>query len=330
MPGTDDAWRTRIPQGWIQFPDGSIGPPNSVGSDWNAPYRTPAPPAPPPAGPLSVPNSQPAPLAPAVDSSPSPLGTSLTTAEPQIFPPNNSTIPNNKSVGPFTGGTSTEGDYWDPHNWFKGGQTFNAGEPIGGGPSFNPLTMLGGGNPYWRGAIAGAGVLSPTPAETGEFNPGMFPPRPDAPKTGGLPAPATQSGSGYGDPRLWGNPPSSNKSTPPKRINPKSVNLGTGTPGVTAPVQAPSNSPFIGIDRPNASATGWNPGTRMGTALDLSSLFSHPAVAAAAAAHPAVHAAIAARPDLAQRVPLDQTPMPPRRPKQRVADSSTSQGGGYS
>src|SRR4029077_18511424 len=30
-----------IPQGWIRFPDGSIWPPNSVGSDWNAPYREP-------------------------------------------------------------------------------------------------------------------------------------------------------------------------------------------------------------------------------------------------------------------------------------------------
>ena len=35
---------------------------------------------------------------------------------------------------------------------------------------FNPLSLLGGGNPYWRGAIAAGGVLTPTPAETGEFN----------------------------------------------------------------------------------------------------------------------------------------------------------------
>src|SRR4029077_1616619 len=39
----DDAWATRIPQGWIRFPDGSIGPPNGPpGSDWNAPYRQPS------------------------------------------------------------------------------------------------------------------------------------------------------------------------------------------------------------------------------------------------------------------------------------------------
>ena len=40
-----------IPQGWMQFPDGSIGPRNSVGSDWNAPYRNvPGVPGGPPAG----------------------------------------------------------------------------------------------------------------------------------------------------------------------------------------------------------------------------------------------------------------------------------------
>jgi hypothetical protein len=36
------------------------------------------------------------------------------------------------------------------------------------------------------------------------------------------------------------------------------------------------NSSFGGIDRQNLSATGYNPGTRMGTALDLSSLFGMP------------------------------------------------------
>ena len=42
-------------------------------------------------------------------------------------------------------------------------------------------SILGGGNPYWRGAIAAGGVLTPTPAETGEFNPAMITGRPDAP-----------------------------------------------------------------------------------------------------------------------------------------------------
>jgi hypothetical protein len=80
--------------------------------------------------------------------------------------------------------------------------------------------------------------------------------------------------------------------TPRSRINPKSVNLGAGTPGVTAPVAAPSNSPFIGLDyRPNSGPNERNRGSPQGTALDLSALFSHPAVAAAAAAHPAVQAA---------------------------------------
>jgi hypothetical protein len=75
------------------------------------------------------------------------------------------------------------------------------------------------------------------------------------------------------------------------RINPANVNLGRGAPGVTA-----NASPFIGIDRPNADVTGhargYNSGVQ-GTALDLSGLFNHPAVAAAAAAHPAVQGALA-------------------------------------
>lgn len=50
-PQIDQAWRTRIPQGWMQFADGSIGPPNQVGSDWNAPFRAPSPNV---AGPLAA------------------------------------------------------------------------------------------------------------------------------------------------------------------------------------------------------------------------------------------------------------------------------------
>ena len=98
---------------------------------------------------------------------------------------------------------------------------------------------------------------------------------------------------------------------------PKNVNLGYGAP------PAPS-SMFTTIDRPNADisggptragwlsasydpATGTNRGARepggparMG-ALDLSGIFSHPAVAAQAAAHPAVQGAMAAQ---AARAPI--------------------------
>jgi hypothetical protein len=43
------------------------------------------------------------------------------------------------------------------------------------------------------------------------------------------------------------------------------------------PTPATAYSPgFGGIDRQNLSATGYNPGTRMGTALDLSRMFGMP------------------------------------------------------
>jgi hypothetical protein len=88
---------------------------------------------------------------------------------PQIFPPQNSPIPPHKSVGPFTGGTSTEnapGSAWNPRSWFQAdpNATFQQGQPMNGpGGGFNPLAMFGNMNPYARAAIAGAGVMQPTP-----------------------------------------------------------------------------------------------------------------------------------------------------------------------
>jgi hypothetical protein len=79
-------------------------------------------------------------------------------------------------------------------------------------------------------------------------------------------------------------------------------NLGYGIPGggpAPNPGDAPQgpNSPFTMVMRPNAPANDQGGrgggGTPLGTALDLSSLFNHPAVAQAAAAHPAVQGALA-------------------------------------
>jgi hypothetical protein len=44
----------------------------------------------------------------------------------------------------------------------------------------------------------------------------------------------------------------------------------------TATASVPAGPSFGGIDRQNLSATGWNPGTRQGTALDLSRMFGMP------------------------------------------------------
>ena len=162
--------------------------------------------------------------------------------------------------------------------------------------ALNPFGFLGGGNPYWRGAIAGAGAIAPTPAETGEFTPAEpnFV-RPDAPQgTHGLPAPTPQT---Y--PHMpW--PPSPTAAAP----------IGSPAPAVPPPrptarpaavrqqpnLGAYGRSQFIGIDRPNANPgigggmlggtanAGRGQGGVQGTALDLSRLFGggQPAVPAAA------------------------------------------------
>jgi hypothetical protein len=317
-----------IPPGFEIKPDGTVGPVGPPGGTPNVGGT--------PTGALAPPGS---PNSAALGSSvtQNPSGTTLNSAGPDIIPPNNSTIPPNKSVGPFTGGTSTD-NAWDPRTWFGGNQPLPP-ESAGG---FNPLSILGQGNPYWRGAIAAGGVLQPTPTANDAAPTNMWNQRPSG--VGGMPGPEVTNppdtsgilpqARGVAVPPDTSGilPQARGVAVPPSpagktRINPARVNLGHGTPGVTAPVQAPANSPFIGIDRPNSGPNERNRGSPQATALDLSSLFSHPAVAAAAAAHPAVQAAAQqARPDLAQRVPLNQTPLPPVRPR---TSSTTSQGGGY-
>ena len=100
---------------------------------------------------------------------------------------------------------------------------------------------------------------------------------------------------------------------------------------LATPLAAPPPSLFTAFDRPNMtpqnSAQGRQGAPQMGM-LDLSRLFGGGQPAAAA---------VAARPDLAQRVPLSQTPLPPRRPvdaplpppRPKSKSSSSSQGGGY-
>jgi hypothetical protein len=294
LSGIDDAWPTRIPQGWQQFPDGSIGPPNPVGSDWNAPYRgapgvpdwlrqlIPSPGANIPYGPgaagIGLGGHMPTAGAVAGYSQATPGAPSMgfpAQGGPDIFPPQNSPIPNYKSVGPFTGGTSTEnappGDsYWNPRNWFRGGQAFTPGQPMGpevtgGGGGFNPLSALGGGNPYWRGLIAGGGVLSPTPAETGELPLSLSGARPMHPPSTGAMPPSDLDG-GHPDvvsyPHMpWppGAPatPPGNPSATPRPATPypprRPKNLGV-TP---APAAAPSSSnKWFGLYQPQVPGSG--------------------------------------------------------------------------
>jgi len=324
----DDAWQTRIPQGWIRYPDGTIGPPNQVGSDWNAPYRPApgvtipqSPGAPTPGGGLTPTGAGPSGamlpgsgVLPRSASAGAPTmgypamgGSSLNTTGPQIFPPNSRPIAPNKQVGPFTGGTSTENN-WDPRNWFKAdpNATFKAGGPMGDAAAGGAVPGgFGGGNPYWRGAIAAGGVLTPTPAETGELPLSMSGARPQhPPSTGAMPTPPQMgmpfpqneqvspqmgmpwAGNNSGQPLPLGGQhirtpaavaPPGNPSPAPGpingRINPASVNLG--------------NNPWITASRPNMSpqnsAQGRQGAPQMGM-LDLSRLFGGGQPAAAAPA----------------------------------------------
>lgn len=152
--------------------------------------------------------------------------------------------------------------------------------------AMNPFGFIGGGNPYWRGALAAGGVLTPTPAETGEFNPAMITGRPDAPMGGvhGLPAaaPATYPHMPWPDTGVA--PAAAPRASAPvagpaaARQRP---NLGT----YGAPPAAIANSPFTTLDyRPNSGPNERNRGSPQATALDLSRLFGggQPAPAAAA------------------------------------------------
>ena len=205
-------------------------------------------------------------------------------------------------------------------------------------PNLAEKSNIGGFNPgavFNRARLpllAGAGVIAATPAETGEFNPPMVAGRPEAPMSGVHGNPAAAAPATY--PHMpWpdtGVAPAASPQAPVASPAATRQRPNLGTYG--APPAAVANSPFTTFDRPNMSpqnsAQGRQGAPQMGM-LDLSRLFGGGQPAPAAATP------IAARPDLAQRVPLAQTPLPvprpapapPRRPKVKV--SSTSQGGGF-
>jgi hypothetical protein len=215
LTGIDDAWQTRLPQGWTQLPDGSYGPSSDL-PDWLKQL-------------IPSPGAA-TPIAPGLPSGAGPqgympgggvMGRQAVTpgapsmgfpaqGGPDIFGPRNSPIPPYKSVGPFTGGTSTEnmpggapggapgggqsggGSSWDPRSWFRAnpGATFQQGQPMGPdvtGGGFNPLSALAGANPYARGAIAAAGVMAPTPAGGPDAPTNLWMQRPSG--VGGMPGP---------------------------------------------------------------------------------------------------------------------------------------------
>jgi hypothetical protein len=254
--GIDDAWPTRLPQGWTQLPDGSYGPSSAI-PDWLK-QLIPSPGASTPNAPggaLGPYSGGPQGLMPGGGmmgySGATPGAPSMgfpAQGGPQVMPPQNSTIPPNKSVGPFTGGTSTEGSYYDPRTWFKANPnaTFQQGQPMGpdvAGGAASPLSFLARGNPAWRAALAAGAVMAPTPAETGELPLSLSGARPQHPaSTGAMPQP---------------NMPSNMPSRP---YSPTPQNYPSWpTPGVTGPAATMANAPPgnpSDTPRPARPATG--------------------------------------------------------------------------
>jgi hypothetical protein len=303
MPVTDFSsdWNApyRMPQGWTTLPDGTVGPSSAI-PDWlkqlipqggGGAGGLPMGPGGPPGGGAALPGAG-VPGMPGAPGAPAQAG-------PQIFPPQNSAIPPNKSVGPFTGGSSTEnGSAWDPRSWFRAnpGATFQQGQPMNGpggpaagaGGASSLLSMFGGGNPYARAAIAAGGVMSPTPADTGELPLSMSGARPQHPSSqGAMPGfqgppsrpytptpqyapaipptrpddPETPQGSPSATPPVGGTP------YPPKR--PK--NLG-GQP-TTAAVPSSSNPRFGTVQYGVGGGRGPLSSNPIYTTLNLANLF---------------------------------------------------------
>jgi hypothetical protein len=171
------------------------------------------------------------------------------------------------------------------------------GGPANGG--FNPLSVLAGGNPAWRAAIGAAGVMSPTPADTGELprqtlgrrpsgsnnlfatpsrgigsdanaplmGAGGFPTTYGAP--GQQPAEPTPTGAPSQTPRPGGSSASS-APLPPRR--PK--NLGVTPSGNVAPASS-SNNPLFGTFQTQVPGQGRGPlsSNPTFTTLNLPELF---------------------------------------------------------
>ena len=167
--------------------------------------------------------------------------------------------------------------------------------------AMNPFGFLGGGNPYWRAAIAAGGVMTPTPAETGEMprqTLGRSPSGPAAPAPSGIGSDANTPVMGAGGfPTTYANPgaqPAMPDGMPPPAIpigggpgNVMQAPTGTRRPrvvhaaGPAAVRQQPNlgaySGPFSPSYRPNADVAGGARGRQsvpQMTTLDLSKLFS--------------------------------------------------------
>ena len=258
MPVTDlgSDWNSafRLPQGWTPYPDGSVGPSSGL-PDWLRQL---------------IPN-------------------------PGAATPNAPGLPGG-GVGPggayMPGGgvmgrqAATPGA---PSMGFPaqgGPPTFQAGQPMGPdvtGGGGNPLAFLGGNiNPYARAAIAGAGVMAPTPTAANDQAPtnawfqrpsgvgGM--PGPQVTNTPPGPAPAGVGGpyvGGQGTPQTYphmpwpdtGAAPQGTPSDTPRPGDPplppkRPKNLGMGqSPTASVPPTSTGN-PRFGLYQPQVPGSG--------------------------------------------------------------------------
>jgi hypothetical protein len=204
LTGIDDAWQTRLPQGWTQMPDGSYGPSSGL-PDWLK-QLIPSPGA-------ATPNAPGMP----------------TGAGPQGLMPGGGVMgrqaatPGAPSMGfPAQGGPP--------------GPTFQQGQPMGpdvtggvGGTSPGGLQSLlsMNMNPYARAAIAGAGVMAPQPAGGPDAPTNLWMQRPSG--VGGMPGPqVTNPGMPH---RPYSPTPQNYPSWP------------TPGPGVSSPAATIANAP---------------------------------------------------------------------------------------
>lgn len=251
MPVTDmgSDWNSpyRMPQGWTPYPDGSVGPSSGL-PDWLKQL---------------IPNPGAAtPNAPGLPSG----------AGPQGLMPGGGALgyqaatPGAPSMGfPAQGGPPTQG-----------------GPPMGpGGGGFNPMLLAGNINPYARAAIAGAGVMQPTPTAANDqaptnawfqrpsgaggmpgpqvTNPGM-PSRPYTPTPENYPSwPTPGPGGASSASTTMANAPPGQPSDTPRPGAPlpprRPKNLGMGQ-SPTAPVPPTSSNPRFGLYQPQVPGSG--------------------------------------------------------------------------
>lgn len=152
LTGIDDAWQTRLPQGWTTLPDGSVGPSSGL-PDWLK-QLIPSPGA-------SVPNA--------------PGGPGGGVGPGGAYMPGGGVM-GRRAVTPGAPsmGFPAQGGQIDPAQ-------------LAGAGGGNPLSMFGNINPYARAAIAAGGVMQPTPAQGPGAPTNSWMQRPSG--VGGMPGP---------------------------------------------------------------------------------------------------------------------------------------------